>query len=158
MPRNVPSGGKTPTFVPDGYCGLYCGSCPSYLATKAGKATELGLDECQGCKSGVVAKSWCAACTLKACAREKGVEFCYECVDFPCQDLEDFKNASDWPYHSEIYDYMTIIKEAGQEAWLCSMRIRWGCPSCGKEASWWDQTCTDCGAVLNGYRKPTPTT
>jgi len=141
-------------FIPDGYCGLYCGSCPSYLATKAGKAAELGLDECQGCRSDVVAKSWCAICTHKACARAKGVEFCYECDEYPCPDLEGFKNAPDWPYHTEIYDYMATIKTRGKEAWLCEMRTRWSCPSCGREASWWDLACQGCGTTLNGYKNP----
>ncbi len=146
------------TFVPDGYCGLYCGSCPSYLATMEGKAVELGLDECQGCKSKVLAPSWCAACTLKACAREKGVDFCNACVDYPCQELEDFAKAKDWPYHTEIYDNMTMIAQRGKEAWLGAMRERWSCSSCGKESTWWDLACTDCGNPLHGYERPVKAT
>lgn len=141
-------------FVPDGYCGLYCGSCPQYLATKAGTAVELGLEACQGCKSDVVAADWCAICAHKECARDKGLDFCFECTDYPCPDLEDMRNAQEWPYHTEIYDYMATIKEQGKEAWLCQMKKRWSCPSCGTEATWWDLSCQDCGTPLKGYQKP----
>lgn len=141
-------------FIPDGYCGLYCGACPQYLATRAGNAAELGLEDCQGCRSEVVAAGWCAICTLKACARNKGVEYCYECSEYPCRDLEDFKNSEDCPYHSEIYGYMATISQVGKDEWLAQMKARWGCPSCGKGATWWDLSCGECETVLRGYRKP----
>jgi hypothetical protein len=141
-------------FVPDGYCGLYCGACPRYLATKAGNAIELGMQPCQGCRSDGVGEGWCEICSYKACAKEKGLEFCYECAEYPCKDLEGFKTDSACPYHCEIYGYMDTIKEVGKEAWLAQMKERWGCPSCGREATWWDLACAGCGTELRGYEKP----
>lgn len=141
-------------FVSDGYCGLYCGACPVFLATKSGEAEKTGTDKCMGCKSETVSAGWCRECSLKKCARKKGFDFCYECADYPCQDLEGFKNAPEWPYHTEVYDYMGIIKKEGKEGWLKKMSVRWSCPSCGKEASWWDLECLYCGTKLNGYKKP----
>jgi hypothetical protein len=43
-------------FIPDGYCGLYCGSCPDYLATRAGNAEEPAESACRGCKSDLTAR------------------------------------------------------------------------------------------------------
>lgn len=142
------------TFIPDAYCGLYCGACPQYLATQAGNAVELGLEECQGCKSSVLAPGWCATCSLKACARAKGVEFCFQCAEYPCPDLEGFKDSLDCPYHQEIYDHLETIAEHGKDTWLDEMRKRWSCPGCGRAASWWDLTCSGCGAALRGYERP----
>jgi len=143
------------SFVLDTYCGGYCGACPQYIATKEGKAEELGLEPCQGCKSDVLAESWCATCPLKSCAQGRGIEFCFECPEYPCSDLEDFKNLPECPYHQEIYDSMAIIAERGKDAWLLDMRKRWSCPGCGREATWWDYSCSGCGAALRGYVKPT---
>jgi hypothetical protein len=136
-------------FQPDGYCGLYCGACPKFLASKAG--TE--PNPCHGCKSDTVS-GWCLTCNLKACARSKGLEYCSACAEYPCADLEAFKTSADYPYHSEVYEYMKIIAAEGNPAWLEKMKARWSCPSCGREAGWWDLACKTCGTKLNGYPEP----
>jgi hypothetical protein len=133
----------------DGYCGLYCGACPKFLESKTG--TE--PNPCRGCKSGTIS-GWCLTCNLKACARGKGLDFCYACADYPCKDLEGFKTSAEYQYHQEVYDYMKIIREEGKSAWLEKMKSRWSCPACGREASWWDTSCKKCGTGLNGYIKP----
>jgi len=101
-----------------------------------------------------VTVSWSKTCNLKKCAREKGVEFCYECSQYPCRDIENFKNEKDCPYHIEIYDYMSIIKKKGKENCLIRMKEQWSCPSCKTETSWWDLNCNNCGIKINGYKKP----
>lgn len=56
-------------------CGLNCGLCPNYHST--------GAFICPGCGGenfyGVHPK-----CSIITCAIKKGVEFCYECIDYPC--------------------------------------------------------------------------
>jgi predicted RNA-binding Zn-ribbon protein involved in translation (DUF1610 family) len=136
-------------FLLDGYCGLYCGACPILLATR----NRTGEQACHGCKTDRNPE-WCATCELKACARKRGVEFCYLCAEYPCGKLERFTNSAEYPYHSEVYDYMKTIQTEGAAAWLEHMKTRWSCPACGKDASWWDQTCTQCGERLKGYSKP----
>jgi hypothetical protein len=51
-------------------CGMYCGSCKFYLAEK-----------CEGCKK--IRKE---ICPIWKCAEERGVRFCGECQDFPCDE------------------------------------------------------------------------
>jgi hypothetical protein len=133
----------------DGYCGLYCGACPNLLGTKAGTVPNA----CCGCKTDRTAE-WCSTCRIKECARGKGLEFCDACAEYPCKDLEEFKTSAAYPYHQEVYGYMKIIREKGKAAWLETMKVRWSCPGCRREASWWDRTCKSCGAELNGYPKP----
>ena len=136
----------------DGYCGLYCGACPVLLASQAGT----GEVTCQGCKSDQIKAGWCSVCTLKACAREKGLDFCYQCEQYPCEDLEAFKTDLNYPYHQEIYAYMEVIAQEGKAAWLEQIKTRWTCPQCGQKASWWDLACKNCGQALNGYQNPNP--
>lgn len=141
-------------FVPDAYCGLYCASCGQYQKTLSG---ELSLDDpmsCMGCKSKKVSASWCAECHLKSCAREKGVEFCYQCAEFPCEEIVKFKDDPLYPYHGEVFEYMEEIKAKGKEAWLESMEKRWNCESCGTRYDWWAQKCGNCGKEVKGYKNP----
>lgn len=138
------------SFIEDAYCGLYCKACPVYQATERGESEIL----CKGCKSDTVTGEWCKTCNLKKCAREKGLEFCYLCHEYPCEDLENFKNDPQYPYHSEVYDYMATIKQEGKEAWLKEMEKRWSCPSCSTRFDWWTQKCTKCGEKTNGYAQP----
>lgn len=142
------------SFKPDGYCGLYCAACPSYLATQIGDFKELGLAECKGCKSHTVTGEWCKDCPLKKCAQKKGLEFCSECDEYPCDALEKFKTDKQFPYHSEVYDYMKYITEKGKEAWLKKMKKRWHCKICGEPFDWWTNICSECGAETKGYLKP----
>jgi hypothetical protein len=145
----------------DAYCGLYCGGCTAFLATKennvATLAREWNMEEndvkCLGCKSQTTAK-FCTVCPLKECARDKGLEFCGECREYPCQKLEGFRNAEKFPYHSEVYDNLAEIKKQGLQNWLKHMKKRWSCPSCGKEFSWYTQPCPSCGQKLDSYKKP----
>jgi hypothetical protein len=130
-------------FITDGYCGLYCAACPDYRDSK-----------CHGCKSDNLKEGLCMNCNLKSCAREKGVEFCFECTDYPCRKLEEFKTDKHCPYHTEVYDYMDTIKTRGRDVWLSEMKKRWSCPGCGKELVWWDTECPECGVKVNGYNKP----
>lgn len=136
-------------FISDGFCGLYCGACPNFLGTKAG--TEKNV--CYGCKTDTNPE-WCHNCELKACAKEKKLDFCYQCDEYPCTNLEAFKNSPKYPYHQEVYDYMKTIAEEGKSTWLDQMKIRWSCTNCGEAASWWDLSCLKCGSTLKGYKKP----
>lgn len=132
---------------PDGYCGLYCAACPSY-----GKGSE----PCEGCKSDNVRPGWCSRCSLKACARAKGLDYCSECSDYPCGKLIDFANDPDYPYHSEIYEYQALIRGKGKEKWLEEMKKRWSCPRCGTPFNWWTLICGKCGYQVNGYKVSSP--
>jgi hypothetical protein len=88
-------------------CGLPCYKCDILLSSddleKAKKeAAELkqmlGMDvkpkevRCDGCK-GDRSRHFSPDCwILHCCVDEKGLEFCYECTDFPCEKLNEMKN------------------------------------------------------------------
>jgi hypothetical protein len=136
-------------YVSDGYCGLYCGACANLLGTQAGTEQDI----CFGCKSDTNS-AWCSICGLKACAKEKELDFCYQCSAYPCANLTAFKEDARYPYHQEVYEYMKIIEKEGKDTWLEKMKIRWSCPECHKAASWWELSCQECNKELNGYQKP----
>lgn len=87
------------------YCGLDCSICEEYLATQAKNKTELTkiakqwTDSkkfevkispqsvlCDGCKTGKRLSFHCSeSCIIKKCCKEKALESCAECADYPCE-------------------------------------------------------------------------
>ena len=135
----------------DSPCGLYCGSCGSLLATMEGKieerAKEWGMKPedvvCHGCLSEHTA-SFCNACEFKDCAKAKGIEYCFECNEYPCQKLKDFQG-DEWPHHSLVFKNCDRLKEVGVKQWLAEQKERWKCSSCEKTFMWYDEKCSGCG-------------
>jgi len=113
-------------------CGLYCGSCPLYLARtdvtlRAKIAERQGIPVekvlvCAGCRPlrGLIPVLGLeAVCETYACAvDDKKVEFCYECEDFPCLKLAPCADrAQEIPHNTKVYNLILLRKE-GIDAWL----------------------------------------
>lgn len=87
------------------YCGLVCTECPAYKATQAYDLALLGQTAerwstpehrirpedilCDGCiADGDRMTTFCGVCPVRACARERRLAHCGECVDYACDQLE----------------------------------------------------------------------
>jgi len=89
------------------YCGLRCDECKILKATQAKDYEEKKRiakhwsDQfdikfkpedvtCEGCKSDVLS-GWCRnICKMRPCAKERKVETCAHCDNYPCDMLEEF--------------------------------------------------------------------
>lgn len=93
------------------YCGLMCGGCPIYLATReedadrqrqmrieiARKINEtyhsqykpVDVTDCDGCRtdSGRLFTG-CLKCEIRACAQKRNLEHCGECDGYACDPLK----------------------------------------------------------------------
>jgi hypothetical protein len=146
-------------FVKHGYCGLYCGACPTMLATENGELEafaqggSLTPEElaCYGCKSEKVAV-FCRDCGLKRCAREKGFDFCHQCPDLPCWRVTEFMQEEEYPYHLGVLKNLDVIRQQGLDAWLSAQDNRWRCPACGTKFAWQDEVCRKCGQPAANYK------
>jgi hypothetical protein len=119
------------------YCGLYCENCA--IKAKVGPAAEALYKEmckagyesfidylpsgtefwkflkytaqngtCNSCKDG----GGDPGCKIRICAREKKVEMCPLCSEYPCAKITDFFGT-----HSEVYGDNLLLKEKGMDAW-----------------------------------------
>ena len=88
-----------------GYCGIVCSDCPVLIATKNDDNDErkkvatlftkqYGREykpediNCDGCiANGPRLFRYCANCKWRTCAREKNLENCAHCDDYPCESL-----------------------------------------------------------------------
>jgi hypothetical protein len=97
-------------------CGLYCGACSVHrartdisLAEKLAKRLGMAAKDvaCSGCRSqkGLVSVIGPPACeTYECCVEKKGLEFCYQCHDFPCLKLAPCADrATEIPHNTKIY-------------------------------------------------------
>jgi hypothetical protein len=142
-----------------GICGIYCGTCPGYLAYRENDIEQLekraqrhGITieeaQCNGCFSDKVMPS-CVECRLgfRKCAREHKVTWCFECSDFPCQRLKDFSDihiVDGISHHAHVIDELQYMKEQGIEAWLAKQEKGGRCPQCGKRLYWFTRVCPGC--------------
>ena len=145
-------------------CGLYCGACSTYIARKRGDEVALNAVAkriaeyrgwtikpekdlvCAGCLSSQLA-IFCLRCAIRDCAFEKGITYCAQCSDFPCQIIIDFNNDGR-PHHSEVLANVRRQQEMGIDAWLDEQEKRWRCPDCGCSIEWYDTKCPQCTVIL----------
>ena len=118
--------------VPDenaaGICGLFCGTCPSYP------------EECHGCLSDKV-RGNCVECIpgFRACSKEHGVKWCFECGEFPCGRLEDFSRmhiVNGICHHENIIPDLTRMGQIGVKNWIEEQTAAHTCPRCGELMHW----------------------
>ncbi len=133
-------------------CGLSCRACAVYLASRDGSdrlarlAEKLGhgVEEtrCDGCRAERRSRH-CRACSLAACAMERGQAVCGTCPDFPCPAYEAFRGAL--PHRREVLTDMADLLMRGPEVWLARMDARYACGACGEPNSAYDLSCRSCG-------------
>ncbi len=110
-------------------CGLDCSNCRMYLANddtelRAANAEALGLPyeeaKCEGCRNagGTIAfLEDTEPCDVFRCAGEKGIAFCYQCSDFPCDYLHPYADQASVRQHNTKLFNLCLIKKMGLEQW-----------------------------------------
>lgn len=133
-------------------CGIYCGACRQYLLLKKNLLEERGYKTgCKGCrirnKKCVFIRRDCAA------LRNKEIDFCYECDEFPCQKLLKLDGHYQEKYYVNCISNLKRIKKIGFEKWLEEQEKLYTCPECGGEICVHDSECYDCGNNINPNKK-----
>ncbi len=111
-------------------CGLYCGACALFKARKDKEfriklAQERGIPVeqlflCAGCrpmKGRVKAAGGQPICDTYACVKKKGVEYCYQCDEFPCLKLAPCADKADKPHNTKVYN-LVLLQKLGIDEWL----------------------------------------
>jgi hypothetical protein len=144
-------------FLPDktvaAVCGLYCPACSLFIATRDEPqrlpllAIRMGRTvrdvTCTGCRSGTTSFFCRENCTMKACAEQRGIDFCSQCDGYPCETLKAFQAAA--PHRRELWSSLERIKHDGYEPWSRDMAALHACPNCGVLNSAYDLKCRNCG-------------
>ena len=110
-------------------CGLDCFNCPMYLAgenkelrTKISERMGIPFEQaiCLGCrneKGAITFLNMTEPCNVYRCTKKKGISFCCDCSDFPCDHLHPYADrASEVPHNTKVFN-LCLIKKMGLESW-----------------------------------------
>ena len=109
-------------------CGLDCFNCEIYVDNLTDELAELIHEKmnvpkeaipCRGCRQeDGVHYHLPDGCATLECVKEKGVELCCDCADFPCVLLAPLANgAGMYPHNMKVYN-LCRIKKIGLEGWI----------------------------------------
>ncbi len=110
-------------------CGLDCFNCPMYLASenkelRAEISKKYGLPiklaACKGCRNSggqIDFLGMTQPCNVYKCITKKGIDFCSDCKNFPCDHLHPYADkASEVPHNTKVFN-LCLIKKMGLETW-----------------------------------------
>jgi len=107
-------------------CGMDCFNCPVYAGiiteeTKAAMAQLLELEPaqvpCNGCRAQQGCRLHWKSCDTLDCVKAKGVDFCFECGDFPCEKLQPAADGAErYPHNMKVFN-LCRIQKVGVEKW-----------------------------------------
>jgi hypothetical protein len=113
-------------------CGRDCFNCPLFLANENNTLRKALAEKyqqpedrisCKGCREargciyflhtlGISHSS----CNIFQCAEKKNINFCYECNDFPCDNLHPYIDKAEFPHNLKVFN-LCLIKKIGLEEW-----------------------------------------
>lgn len=116
-------------------CGLDCFNCGLFVhniteSVQQSMANRLGRRPeeipCRGCRTEDGCRLSSGACETRACARDRGFFFCFECRDFPCPRFSPARDGGGHPPHNLKLFNLCRIRSIGVERWAAeeSLMIR----------------------------------
>ena len=137
-------------------CGLYCGVCAVYMAhrdnnqkfkeklVKVYQPLTKSIEDvqCEGCLSEGTVFGYCQTCPIKSCVKDKELEGCFQCEEWPCKMIKRFPI----PIGKKVI--MRAIpqwKELGTEKWVKEEEKRYICPDCKNPLFRGAKRCNKCG-------------
>jgi len=144
-------------------CGLYCGACGIYIATRDGNEKFKAVlgnaygskpeeTECLGCMQSDPPKKlygYCKACKIRDCIKSKSFYSCHQCDEWPCNLIKEFGIATGKRvmeraiplWREKVAEHGD---EKGSENWARSECERYHCSSCGEPLFRGAQRCRVC--------------
>lgn len=132
-------------------CGLYCGSCGVYIATRDNNekfktvmanlyGTRPEETACLGCMQPHPPEkiyASCSLCPIRNCIQSKGYYSCHQCRDWPCDYIENFGFATGRRVMKRTIPlWRAKVAEHGDEQgsveWARAECERYHCPHCGQ--------------------------
>ncbi|MFC1851168.1 DUF3795 domain-containing protein [candidate division CSSED10-310 bacterium] len=144
-------------------CGLYCGTCGVYIATRDNNEKFKAIlgnlygskpeeTECFGCMQSDPPEklySFCQHCQIRSCVSAKEFYSCHQCGDWPCSLIDNFIVPTGIRVMKRtIPIWRAKVAEHGDDAgsveWARSECERYHCPDCGNPLFRGAQTCRAC--------------
>jgi hypothetical protein len=109
-------------------CGLDCFNCGTYegnitedVKKQVSEFLKIPVEEtsCKGCRgeNGHCIFGPGQQCATWDCVQEKGLSFCHECGDFPCELLAPTQKGAAFPHNMKVYN-LCRMKLLGLDGWI----------------------------------------
>ena len=89
-------------------CGLNCGLCSRFYTD--------GASRCPGC-AGEGFSEVHPPCGILSCCQRKGLEYCYDCNEFPCKKYDSWGDSDSFITHRNFLADMEKARDFGIEAY-----------------------------------------
>jgi hypothetical protein len=120
---------KLMLVTPCGYC---CLSCPAYIdsqctdelaiqkeAARANLPVEKLKGDCTGCRQNQGKPHGDVLCqTYDCCVNKRGLDFCYQCEDFPCLKLAPISAGAEVRRHNTKIYNLLMLKKLGLDEYI----------------------------------------
>jgi len=103
---------KTRSYPLFAACGLNCGLCPRYYT--------VGTSRCPGCAAEGFSEVH-PPCGILSCCQRKGVEYCFECDEYPCKKYDGWGDADSFITHRNILKDSEKAKRIGIDAYKAEL-------------------------------------
>lgn len=156
-------------------CGLYCGACGIYMATRDDSAKLQAImgrlygpkpedTACLGCMQQGDEKvhfAYCQICEIRQCVREKDFYSCHQCDDWPCHHFTEFE----YPIGVRVRERAIPLwkqkaaefgDEQGSIEWARAELERYHCSACGEPLFRGAQRCRACKKFVADELDGTP--
>lgn len=100
---------------------------------------------CGGCLSDDLFMH-CRQCEIRDCTKDKNIEGCHLCDDFPCSFIENFSMSVGKKVISRCVPYR---KKVGTEKWIEDEEKRYYCSECGNRVFKGAVKCNECKTRLD---------
>ena len=109
-------------------CGLDCFNCLTYEENiteewkkQVSQFLKIPVEDapCKGCRgeNGNCKFAPNNECATWNCIQKKGLTYCFECTDFPCENLMPTKNGAEYPHNMKVYN-LCRMKYKGLDSWI----------------------------------------
>ncbi|MGA1872899.1 MAG: DUF3795 domain-containing protein [Thermoplasmatota archaeon] len=123
--------------------GLNCGTCRFHLKERK---------PCPGCRTEDFDKpKTLFNCAIRNCdiPRSNDSDFCYDCGEFPCRDLDRLAKRYKTKYYADVLENLMSIKEIGLRRFMEEERRKWTCSRCQGIISVHTGACSICNEPLD---------
>jgi hypothetical protein len=142
-----------------GRCGIYCGACPIYRATRGDEeAKNFARDvwktppnrmTCDGCHN-LGPEAHGVDCPRRKCMDTKGHEYCSECKEYPTGKCKNFESMNGYfeKRRESLRENLRRITSGDVDAWLGEEAKKNRCAACNHPTFWEEKRCPGCGKPL----------
>jgi len=142
-----------------GRCGIYCGACPIYRATRGDEEAKRYARDvwktppnrmtCDGCRK-LGPESHGVDCPRRICMDAKGYTYCSECPEYEAKTCAKFEDMDSFFRRSgeSLRENLRRINSRETKAWLAEEEAKNRCKSCGHPVFWGEKQCPGCGKPL----------